>query len=172
MTMNYWEQAAYESSSTTSNGGVFHPTLYAPSSYNIMQILAQIWNRPNPQVDLGPVDMSCPIVVCDMQKPDQPIVYASEPFYELTGYTDTDVIGKNCRMLQAPGGKVKPMSARKYVDKESIKKMRKAVEKFAELQLDVVNFKKNGEAFTNRVAIIPVQWEDHSYCVGFMNQMD
>lgn len=132
----------------------------------------QVLDRPNPKVQLGPVDMSCPILVCDMQEPDQPIVYASDPFYELTGYTAAEVVGRNCRFLQAPGGKVKAKSTRKYVDKDTVKKMRKAVEKGSELQIEVVNFKKNGARFINYLTMIPVRWENRDYCVGFVTEQD
>ena len=32
-----------------------------------------------------------------------PIVYASPGFYELTGYSKAEVLGRNCRFLQGPG---------------------------------------------------------------------
>lgn len=40
--------------------------------------------------------------VSDPTKPDNPICYASQRFYDLTGYTSEEVIGKNCRFLQGP----------------------------------------------------------------------
>ena len=107
--------------------------------------------------------------MCDLRQPDQPIVYASPSFLHLTGYSLAEVMGKNCRFLQAPGGKVKPKSTRKYVDKDTVKKMRKAVEKNTELQIEVVNFKKNGEQFNNFLTMIPVcvHSDTFDYCVGF-----
>jgi len=33
---------------------------------------------------------------------DNPIVFASTGFYELTGYTKEQIIGRNCRFLQGP----------------------------------------------------------------------
>ena len=32
-----------------------------------------------------------------------PIVYASPGFYELTGFSRNEVVGRNCRFLQGPG---------------------------------------------------------------------
>ena len=40
--------------------------------------------------------------VTDPQMPDNPIVYASESFIELTGYERRQVLGRNCRFLQGP----------------------------------------------------------------------
>ena len=41
--------------------------------------------------------------VSDPSLPDNPIVYASKGFLQLTGYTMSQVIGRNCRFLQGPG---------------------------------------------------------------------
>lgn len=39
-------------------------------------------------------------VVSDPSLPDCPIVFASEGFYEMCGYTQEEVLGFNCRFLQ------------------------------------------------------------------------
>ena len=41
-------------------------------------------------------------VLSDPRQPDNPIVYVSEGFYQLTGYSAEEVLGKNCRFLQGP----------------------------------------------------------------------
>lgn len=38
------------------------------------------------------------IVVSDPQAEDNPLVFANEHFFEVTGYTREDVIGRNCRL--------------------------------------------------------------------------
>ncbi|KAK3381394.1 putative vivid protein [Podospora didyma] len=173
--MNDWERIPYQNVGTQPAAevydpqGLIYPGLYAPSDYDMLKILADIHARPNPQVELGPIDASCALIMCDLRQPDQPIVYASPSFLYLTGYTLAEVLGKNCRFLQAPGGKVKPKSTRKYVDKDTVKRMRKAVEKNTELQIEVVNFKKNGEQFNNFLTMIPVcvSSDTFDHCVGF-----
>ena len=102
-----------------------------------------------------------------MTQPDQPIVYASPGFSDMTGYTSSEVIGLNCRFLQAPGGQVKPKSTRRFVEKDTIRKMRKALEKRSEIQLQVVNFKKDGQKFDNVLTMIPVTVDGRQHCVGF-----
>ncbi|KAK3349421.1 putative vivid protein [Lasiosphaeria hispida] len=173
--MNTWEVTPYEYShggNVDTQESLIYPGLYAPSQYNVMQILVHIYNRPDKKVDLGPVDASCPIVLCDMMEPDQPIIYASDAFLYLTGYSSGEVLGRNCRFLQAPGGKVKPKSTRKHVDKDTIRRMRKAVEKQAELQVEVVNFKKNGQRFVNLLTMIPVSMDGRAFCVGFQSERE
>ena len=41
-------------------------------------------------------------VISDPSVPDNPIVYASQGFLTLTGYTLDQVLGRNCRFLQGP----------------------------------------------------------------------
>lgn len=41
-------------------------------------------------------------VVTDPSLPDNPIVYATQGFLSLTGYTLPQVLGRNCRFLQGP----------------------------------------------------------------------
>jgi len=108
-----------------------------------------------------------------MGQPDSPVVYASDPFYQLTGYTADEVIGQNCRFLQAPGGKVRKSGSRKHVDKTVLRQLRKAVDKKTEAQVEITNFKKNGTSFTNFLTIVPVSWDDsHNYFVGFLCDKD
>jgi PAS domain-containing protein len=46
----------------------------------------------------------CSLCIVDAQAPDQPVVYVNRLFETVTGYTWTDVIGRNCRFMQAPPG--------------------------------------------------------------------
>ncbi|KAK1782163.1 PAS domain-containing protein [Copromyces sp. CBS 386.78] len=172
-TMNPWEVEAYQQyhydQAAPKADPLFFHTLYAPGGYDIMGYLVQIMTRPNPQVDLGPVDTSCALIMCDLKQKDQPIVYASEAFLYMTGYSSAEVLGRNCRFLQSPDGLVKPKSTRKYVDPSTVKRMRKAIDKNAEVQVEVVNFKKNGQRFVNLLTMIPVRDEtgEYRYSMGF-----
>ncbi|OLN85281.1 White collar 1 protein 1 [Colletotrichum chlorophyti] len=148
---------------------VMYPGLYCPSGFDMMSILLRVISRPNPKIQLGAIDCSVALLLCDLEQPDTPIVYASEPFSLLTGYSNKEIMGKNCRFLQAPGGMVKKQSARKHVDKDTVKRMRESVETNDEVQLEVVNFKKDGTPFVNLLTMIPVLWDSHHYrySVGF-----
>ncbi|CAN0008823.1 unnamed protein product [Ectocarpus sp. 8 AP-2014] len=54
-------------------------------------------------------------VITDPTLPDNPIVFASQGFLELTGYTLDQVLGRNCRFLQGPD-----------TDPKAVEKIRKA----------------------------------------------
>ena len=56
-------------------------------------------------------------VLSDPRLPDNPIVFASPGFFNLTGYTREQVLGRNCRFLQGPG-----------TDPAAVEVIRKAVE--------------------------------------------
>jgi len=108
------------------------------------------------------------MILCDLEGKDQEIVYANQEFCCMTGYSLKEVIGKNCRFLQTTKAKIKP--SRKQVskaDKDAVQKMRKALETRAEVQVEVLNFKKNGQPFVNILTMIPVMVGGRVHCVGF-----
>lgn len=139
-----------------------------------MAILFRILGRPNPQIQLGAVDCSVALIVCDLLLPDHPIVYVSDAFLDLTGYRRSEVMGRNCRFLQAPGGNVTAKTARKHVDRKTVEAMQKAVKNNTEIQTKVTNFKRNGQKFTNMLTMIPISWDgpEFRYSVGFQCEMD
>ncbi|KAI1196373.1 vivid PAS protein VVD [Nemania serpens] len=180
--MNPWEYGAFEynygqnsnvsGSSQTNNthNSLHYPGLYAPSGFDIMSILSRVAMRPSPVVQLGPVDASCAIVVCDIELPDCVVVYANEACAELTGYSQREMLGRNCRFMQAPGGQVGRSSARRHVEKSALDQMRRAVESNWEVTVEVTNFKKNGQRFTNVLTMIPICWDTPApkYYIGFL----
>ena len=129
----------------------------------------RVATRPRPDINIGPVDLSCAFVVCDIEKFDLPIVYCSEMFERLTGYTKHEILGRNCRFLQAPDGKVQSGVKRKYVDDNSILYLKNQIAKRAEAQLSLINYRKGGQPFMNLLTMIPIQFdsEDYKFYVGF-----
>ncbi|KOS17232.1 White collar 1 protein [Escovopsis weberi] len=136
-------------------------------------------SRPNPRIQLGAIDCSAAIIVCDLALADSPIVYASDPFCELTGYSVTECLGRNCRFLQQPpkSASGKKSSSKPCSDDDnqaSLKQLHHAVHNIEETQVAVTNFKKNGEWFTNLVSIVPLEKEPsgNQYAIGFQVQID
>lgn len=91
-------------------------------------------------------DESCrSVVISDPSQPDCPIVYVSEEFEAQTGYTLADAVGRNCRFLQGPG-----------TDPAAIAAMRAAMDSQTEITLDLLNYRKDGTPFWNRLRIKPL----------------
>src|SRR3954447_25682802 len=116
----------------------------------------RVATRPNPEINIGAVDMSCAFVVCDAQQHDLPIVYCSQTFERLTGYTKHEILGRNCRFLQSPSGQVEAGERRNYVDPVAVYFLKRQLESFQEAQASLINYRKGGQAFTNLLTMIPI----------------
>lgn len=113
--------------------------------------------------------MSCAFVVCDADKDDNPIVYCSENFERLTGYNKHMILGRNCRFLQSPDGKVEAGVKRKYVDDDSVLYLKNMINMRKEAQVSLINYRRGGQPFMNLLTMIPITWdtEEVKYFVGF-----
>jgi len=143
--------------------------VYSASGFDLLSILARVVTRPYPRVQLGPVDLTCSFVVVDVRRYDHPIVYCSPTFCQLTGYSEHEVLGRNCRFLQAPGGQVAKGDPRTHTSPDAVAHLRKSLMADKECQTSILNYKKNGDAFINLVTVIPVPEEEGEvvYHVGF-----
>lgn len=86
------------------------------------------------------------ITVADATADDCPLIYVSDGFTEITGYSRPEVIGRNCRFLQ--GEETHP---------EPVARMRVAIENEEALTVTLRNYRKDGTMFWNRVTITPVR---------------
>ena len=89
-------------------------------------------------------------VLSDPRLPDNPIVYASPGFYELTGYTREQVLGRNCRFLQGTG------TNRKAVDI-----LRTAVANGSDATVCLLNYKADGTPFWNQLFVAALRDGDN-----------
>jgi PAS domain S-box-containing protein len=88
-------------------------------------------------------------VITDPAQADNPIVYASEAFYTLTGYTKDVILGRNCRVLQGQG-----------TDLKAVKKIRKHIEDGRDTSVNLLNYKADGTPFWNQFFIAPLRNRD------------
>jgi PAS domain S-box-containing protein len=146
-----------------------YQNIYSSSGFDMLRALMQVATRKNPEIDIGAVDLSCAFVVCDLTQHDCPIVYVSEIFERLTGYSKFEVLGRNCRFLQDPDGKVQQGSKRPNVDNESVYYLRTRIEEKKEAQRSLINYRKGGQPFMNLLTMIPITWDTDEirYIVGF-----
>ena len=97
------------------------------------------------------------ILVTDPDLPDNEIIYVSEGFTSMTGYTVEETLNTNCRFLQG-----------KDTDPEAVHLLRQAIKNHQSITIELLNYKKNGEPFWNELTIDPVylKEEDKHYFVG------
>ncbi|KAJ5110775.1 White collar 1 protein [Penicillium argentinense] len=146
-----------------------HTGIYSSSGFDVLGVLSRVAMRPKPKINIGAVDLSCAFVLCDITKPDHPIVYVSEAFERLTGYTRNEIIDRNCRFLQGPDGKVGAGEKRSFVDGQTVHRLRSTIQDRTEIQASIINYRKGGQPFVNLITMIPIQWnsEDYRFYVGF-----
>nr|AML78527.1 putative LOV domain-containing protein [Pandorina morum] len=90
-------------------------------------------------------------VISDPTLPDCPIVFASDAFLELTGYSREDVLGRNCRFLQGPG-----------TDPMTVDQIREAIRTGTEITVRILNYTKQGRPFWNMFTMAPMRDQDGS----------
>lgn len=101
-----------------------------------------------------------PITFVNVDVDDQPLIYVNDAFMNLTEYPKSEIVGRNCRFLQGPETERKAAS----VVREAIK-LRKPVCQ------DLLNYKKSGEKFFNRLVLSPVKEGNVQYYLGFQHQV-
>jgi PAS domain S-box-containing protein len=85
------------------------------------------------------------MVVSDPNLPDCPIVYANPAFFRITGYGPGEVLGRNCRFLQGPA-----------TDPAHVHAIRRAVAERRPIDLEILNYRRDGSRFVNELHISPV----------------
>ena len=86
------------------------------------------------------------ILISDAQQPDMPITYVNPAFEHLTGYSQAEVLGRNCRFLQGTER-----------DQPEIAQIRAALNEGHSCEVTLRNFKKDGTMFWNQLHIAPVR---------------
>ncbi len=102
-----------------------------------------------------------PMLITNPRLPDNPIVFANKAFQNLTGYDSSEIIGKNCRFLQ--GSATNP---------KHVEMIRAALDTEQSIDIDILNYKKSGEPFWNRLHISPVKTDDGELHYFVSSQLD
>ena len=85
------------------------------------------------------------MVVSNPRLPDNPIEVANAAFCALTGYSESEVVGRNCRFLT---GALTQQAVTEQI-RASIRAQRPVL-------ADILNFRRDGSAFRNGVMITPL----------------
>jgi len=86
------------------------------------------------------------ITLSDPDLPENPIVYANSVFEQMTGYSQAETLGHNCRFLQG-------------TDREqpAIGEIRAALKEHRAVEVTLRNYRKDGTLFYNRLSIQPLR---------------
>ncbi|KAL8525558.1 hypothetical protein ACS0TY_014973 [Phlomoides rotata] len=85
-------------------------------------------------------------VITDPRLPDNPIIFASDSFLELTEYSREEILGRNCRFLQGP-----------ETDPATVRKIREAIDNQKEVTVQLINYTKTGKKFWNLFHLQPMR---------------
>ena len=86
-----------------------------------------------------------PMLITDPRQPDNPIVFVNDAFGRLTGYHRDETLGRNCRFLQGPD-----------TDRADVRRVRDAIAQRVPIEVELLNYRKDGTTFWNRLLISPV----------------
>jgi PAS domain S-box-containing protein len=84
-------------------------------------------------------------VLSNPRLPDNPIVAANAAFCALTGYEESEIIGRNCRFLAGPD-----------TEPGLTERIRQALRDLRPSLTEILNYRKDGSPFRNAVLIAPL----------------
>ncbi|GAB7008739.1 PAS domain-containing protein [Halorubrum trueperi] len=101
------------------------------------------------------------ITIAESGDDDNPLVYTNDGFEELTGY-GSDAFGTDCRFLQGD-----------ETDSETRAALRSAIDAEEPISVDILNYRRNGQTFWNRLTVAPLRDENGSVTnyVGFQTDI-
>ncbi len=102
-----------------------------------------------------------PMIITNPRLPDNPVVFCNDSFCRLTGYDRSEIVGRNCRFLQGED-----------TDPATRQALHEAVQQVKPVEVDIRNYRKDGEAFWNRLLMAPVFDVDGRLVYFFASQVD
>lgn len=164
--VNYNENSVYITNNTQRQ--LTFSGIYG-NGINYIELLYNIQNRVNPKFDLGIIDQNSAFTITDTK--EQNIIYANKAFETLTEYNFDEILGKNCRFLQSKNSIVQRGSNREFCDNILLYNVKQNIINKTECQFITKNFTKSGEQFINIVTIIPFEYNDIQYFIGFQKNI-
>ena len=102
------------------------------------------------------------VTITDINQGDNPIVFCNEGFKELTGYSEEEILGRNCRFLQN-GDR----------DQNELSNLRSTIKNREQGKVRLRNYRKDGTLFWNDLSIAPIKNEEGetNYFVGIQRDV-
>eukprot|EP00656_Telonema_subtile_P057069 TRINITY_DN92_c0_g2_i1.p1 TRINITY_DN92_c0_g2~~TRINITY_DN92_c0_g2_i1.p1 ORF type:complete len:522 (-),score=41.02 TRINITY_DN92_c0_g2_i1:41-1606(-) len=121
--------------------------LIAPSTIEVvnMSALLRLVDHGDQRLLVWCLEHEMSFLLSDAQDPEAKVVYASHNFSKVTGYSQEEVIGQNCRFLQGAD------TCFQMVDQ-----IRYAIKSCTTTLVEIINYKKNGERFLNKFMLTPL----------------
>jgi PAS domain S-box-containing protein len=88
-------------------------------------------------------------VVSDPLQPDNPLIAVNAAFCAMTGYTEEESVGRNCRFLRGPD-----------TENSQTEKLRESIFARRPALAELINYRKDGSPFRNAVMIAPLFDDD------------
>ena len=88
-------------------------------------------------------------VISDPRQRDNPIIACNAAFIALTGYSEDEILGRNCKFLAGPA-----------TEPWLTDTIRKGVQKHRPVLVEILNYKRDGTPFRNAVLVAPIFDED------------
>lgn len=102
------------------------------------------------------------IIIADALNKEMPIIYSNNAFSRITGYKQSEVLGKNCRFLQKDDR-----------DQADIKNLAIAIQKGEPCKVVLRNYRKDGALFWNELTITPLynKEQELTHFIGVQNDV-
>jgi PAS domain S-box-containing protein len=125
-------------------------------------VIASDQGHEGRDVFFAAVQMSrMPMILTDPHRTDDPIVFCNRAFERLTGYTQDEILGRNCRFLQGAD-----------TDHDTIVRIRAGIARQEDVHEEVFNYRKDGSGFWNALFISPVFDPRGNLIYFFASQLD
>ncbi len=98
--------------------------------------------------------------IVDMENSIRPCIYVNKNFCDQTGFSYGESVGRNLAFLQGP-----------LTSKETVLFMRNSFKNELACVQDIINYKKDGSPYLNRLLMLPVRAGANLYYLGFQNDV-
>ncbi len=111
--------------------------------------LAGLWKKVDQRLTSMIATTPIASVISNPRVPDNPIIACNQSFIDLTGYSEQEILGRNCRFLAGPA-----------TEPWLTETIRSGVRRHCPVLVEILNYKRDGTPFRNAVLVAPMFDED------------